>query len=468
MNPRVSIMLTSYNHGPFIAEAIEGVLSQTYGEFELYILDDASTDNSWDIIQEYAAKDSRIVAERAEKNGQLGRLRRLLPIFRGEYVAIAHSDDVWEPTKLEQQVAYLDEHPEVGGVFTRVAVIDDDGNFIPSHPNVQAFAPANRNRFEWLRYFFFFGNALCHPSALIRKSSYEQYPLLARGLTGLPDFYKWIQLCLHEEIYVLEEQLIRFRVHGDGSNESAQTIEAERRVQVEWPLVLREYLNLSAEELVRVFPEAEAYRRGEVLCAPFVLAQICLNNTQAEPHHLFAIQTIYDLFQDDEQRTILQEVYGYTDREFTKDKKRYDYLGNVGGAKATMAVLYYDNGNGVTDAGSLKQEKLLTDSGTVNYVWGLSGIPGTITYLRFDPVDGQPCSCRVVKAESDGKPVALRAVNAFKSGEWDDFASPDPQYEVDVANVGSMLSITLEYRPWDLSVYLPQQSPKRGLKKLFS
>lgn len=455
--PRVSIMLTSYNHGPFLAEAIESILNQTFDDFELYILDDCSTDNSWDIVQKYASRDSRIVAERAEVNGKLGRLRRLLPVFSGEYVAIAHSDDVWDLTKLEKQVSYLDAHPETGGCFSRVRVIDDCGNEIPNHPCVQAFSPANRNRFEWLHYFFFHGNALCHPSALIRKASYETYPLLARGLSGLPDFYKWIQLCLHEDIYILEEPLIFFRIHGDGSNESAQTVEAEKRVQIEWVLVLREFLQIGSEEdFLKVFPEANNYVVNGEICIPFALAQICLNNTSSEPHHLFAIQVLYDLFQDDFQRTFIDKVYGYSDKQFTQDKKRYDYLGNLASSKTTTAVLYYDNGHGISDAYSLKQEKMLVDSGQVTYEWDLSQIEGEISFLRFDPVDGIPCSCRVVLATLGSNSIELKAVNAFKQDEWDDFASSDPQYQIGISNVRQdcVVRIVLEFRVWDLTRYL--------------
>ena len=468
--PKVSIMLTSYNHGPFLAEAIEGIINQTFGDFELFILDDCSTDDSWDIIQSYAAKDSRIVAQRAEANGKLGRLRRLLPIFKGDYVSIAHSDDVWDTAKLEKQVSYLDAHPEVGGCFTRVKVIDDNGSDIPNHPCVQAFAPENRSRFEWLRYFFYHGNALCHPSALIRKASYDNYPLLARGLSGLPDFYKWIQLSLHEEIYILEEPLIDFRIHGDGSNESAQTVEAEKRVQLEWVLVLREFLKLeSKNDFLRVFPEANEYVIDGEISVPFALAQICLNNTSLEPHHLFGAQVLYDLFQDDEQRTFIDRVYGYSDKQFTQDKKRYDFLGNIASSKTTTAILYYDNGNGVNDSCSLKQDKMLTDSGQVVYEWDLSQIEGTVSFLRFDPVDGVPCSCRVLLAESDGYSFGVKAVNAFRQGEWDDFASLDPQYHIDVNKIkqNSVIRIVLEYRPWDLTGYIQETRGTAGRVKPF-
>ena len=64
--PIVTVLLTSYNHGDYIRGSIESILNQTFKDFELYIIDDCSSDNSWDIIQEY--KDDRIIAIRHEKN----------------------------------------------------------------------------------------------------------------------------------------------------------------------------------------------------------------------------------------------------------------------------------------------------------------------------------------------------------------------------------------------------------------
>lgn len=67
-NPRVSVIMPNYNCEKYIAEAIESILNQTFTDFEFIIIDDGSTDNSWNIIQEYAKKDDRIIAIKNEKN----------------------------------------------------------------------------------------------------------------------------------------------------------------------------------------------------------------------------------------------------------------------------------------------------------------------------------------------------------------------------------------------------------------
>ncbi|MDR0564590.1 MAG: glycosyltransferase, partial [Azoarcus sp.] len=219
--PKISVILTSRNHRAHIGEAIQSVLNQTFSDFELIIWDDASTDNSWDVIKSYP--DARIKAFRNEiqRYGVYGVNKAIAEIATGEYIAIHHSDDIWEPEKLEKQVRFLEGHPEFGAVFSWVSVINNDGKILENHLLLNFFAQANRTRHEWLRHFLFFGNALCHPSVLIRRQCYQDCGLYRLGMWQLPDFDMWTRLCLKYEIHVLPEPLVRFRWHGDGSNSSA-------------------------------------------------------------------------------------------------------------------------------------------------------------------------------------------------------------------------------------------------------
>ncbi len=114
-NPKVSIHLSSYNHERFIRQSIESALNQTFDDFELVIKEDASTDSSWEIIQSYT--DPRIKTYRNLVNREKG-FNSYFPEFRGKYIAIHHSDDVWELNKLEKQVEFLDTHPQIGAVFS--------------------------------------------------------------------------------------------------------------------------------------------------------------------------------------------------------------------------------------------------------------------------------------------------------------------------------------------------------------
>lgn len=107
-NPLVSIITPSYNTSRFIAETIESILAQTYTNWELLITDDASTDNSVEIIEAYVRKDSRIQLFRLEKNSGAGVCRnRSIQEARGRFIAFCDSDDRWMPEKLEKQLAFM-------------------------------------------------------------------------------------------------------------------------------------------------------------------------------------------------------------------------------------------------------------------------------------------------------------------------------------------------------------------------
>lgn len=111
MTDCVSVIMSSFNSSAFIQYSIESVLSQTYPCWELLIVDDASTDNSVDIILACAAVDSRIRFSRLDKNsGPAVARNKAIEAARGRFIAFLDSDDMWSPTKLEKQIAFMKEH----------------------------------------------------------------------------------------------------------------------------------------------------------------------------------------------------------------------------------------------------------------------------------------------------------------------------------------------------------------------
>ena len=107
----VSIITPNYNCARFISQTIESVLAQTYSDWEMLIVDDCSTDGSYEIALEYAAKDSRIKVIRNEKNsGAAVSRNKAIEVAQGEFVAFLDSDDLWIPEKLEKQIAFMREN----------------------------------------------------------------------------------------------------------------------------------------------------------------------------------------------------------------------------------------------------------------------------------------------------------------------------------------------------------------------
>lgn len=325
--PRVSVILTSFNHDKFIREAIDSVLNQTFTDFELIIWDDASTDNSWAVISSYS--DPRIKAFRNEvtKRGIYGINKAIADVASGVYIAIHHSDDVWELDKLGKQVAFLEGHADVGAVFTNALATDERG--VPladkSHTYCNIFNQPNRTRHEWLRHFFLSGNALCHPSILIRKSCYLNCGLYRLGLGQLGDFDMWVRLCAQYEIHVMVDRLIRFRVRDGEMNTSGNRPESRIRLFNENQKVLQLYRTiLGQDDIFKTFPDFISYDRGEDTDPEYVLSRVCLESGGFFLWQLLAIEILFDIINNPPRRQAIEEVYGFTPGDFIAITGKYD------------------------------------------------------------------------------------------------------------------------------------------------
>lgn len=129
--PLVSVIMPVYNAGDFLVEAIESILTQTVKDFEFLIIEDHSTDNSWEIIRKYQNKDRRIKAFRNKKRlGLVKSLNFLIPKTRGQYIARMDADDISLPARFVRQIEYLEAHPDIIACGGQEYIIDEKGNII--------------------------------------------------------------------------------------------------------------------------------------------------------------------------------------------------------------------------------------------------------------------------------------------------------------------------------------------------
>lgn len=130
--PRVSVGVPVYNGARFLDAALESLLAQTYTDFDVLILDNASEDTTPDIAEAFAARDDRVTYRRNPEN--IGMSRNFNKAFTdtdGEYMMWAAADDMWEPTFIAKCVAALDERPDASLSYTLVAMIGADGERLP-------------------------------------------------------------------------------------------------------------------------------------------------------------------------------------------------------------------------------------------------------------------------------------------------------------------------------------------------
>jgi len=138
---KVSVIIPAFNRGKYIRQTVDSVLNQTYPNFELIVVDDGSTDDTRQILEEYGERIRIGEHPQRANRGQSASINLGLEYANGEYVAILDSDDYWEPDKLEAQVAYLEKHPDIGLVYGNGTAVNENGDFL-----YDIFAPGHQER----------------------------------------------------------------------------------------------------------------------------------------------------------------------------------------------------------------------------------------------------------------------------------------------------------------------------------
>jgi GT2 family glycosyltransferase len=220
---KVTVVVPNYNHGPFLRRRIESILQQTYRDFEVVILDDASSDNSHSVIEQFTA-DPRIRFFPSEVNSGIParQWNRGVREANGEYVWIAESDDRAERDFLETMVARLDAHPNVGLAYCQSCVIDADDNILGSGASHAAWFDRTRwtrdfigdGRRECSRYLVY-RNTIPNASAvLFRRSEYIAAGWADESLRYGHDQLMWARMLLRSDLLFVSRALNYFRRHA--------------------------------------------------------------------------------------------------------------------------------------------------------------------------------------------------------------------------------------------------------------
>ena len=346
--PKVSVLLSNYNGDKHLDESISSVLSQTYKDFEFIIVDDASTDSSRKVIENY--HDKRIKKYYAEKNRNIAySLNLALSMASGEYIARIDSDDVWELNKLEIQVQYMENHSECGACFTKVNIIDEYSNIANDMYDeyFQLFNSAeNKSQREWLRFFFYQGNCLCHPSVVIRRNVLEHvggYYHLA--YVPAEDYELWTRIVMKYPIHILEEKLVRYRWEETVNKISGKT---DGRIYA-FPNIMmltrkRIMENIDNEDLVRYFKEdfinPESESQEELECEKAHILLRCSGDNA----NFLGLEKYEELLDNEKMLKVLEEKMEFSLSEYYKEyrTRNFDLLGELEKAKGDIRHLKAD------------------------------------------------------------------------------------------------------------------------------
>lgn len=343
--PKVSIYMPCYNHAEFVKDAIDSVLNQTYTDYEFIIVENGSTDNSFEVISQY--DDPRIRLFRLEENNCLKAMEILAQNQKGKYIACIFSDDYWEPTKLEKQMVYLEQHEEVRVCATWAVFVDENMQPISNHMK-DIFIQPNRSRLEWIKYLLEHGNCLSACSPVAEAELYKRSFNLVQGYWQLCDFNGWLLALQKTDIYVVEEILVKQRVHRDAnSNISFSSNEVTIRTATEYAdILLRVIDNMRDEDFIDMYwTELKIQSRDlthlEVICEKFfILLKFANRDARFQQNIFFYFYKYYSYVEDGVRVSdVMMEKYHFGYQDFTKISGTYGLSKLIKYSKNLLAKL---------------------------------------------------------------------------------------------------------------------------------
>lgn len=228
-----------YNVEKYVAEAIESVLSQTFSDFELILLDDCSPDGSAEIIKTF--DDPRIVYHRNEKNlGLANNLNVGLKMARGKYIARADSDDICLPTRFETQVRFLENNPDIDLCSCGLEKFGNEQDIW-----IRESDP------EQVKITMLFYSPVLHATSVWRRASFEKHGLIYdQNAFPAEDYELWSRAVVHCKLANIPDVLYKYRIHGVQVTKMDDRTDARDR-QIRLKYIATALPNVKEKEIIR-------------------------------------------------------------------------------------------------------------------------------------------------------------------------------------------------------------------------
>jgi len=238
MAPSISIIIISYNSGKFISRAIESVFAQTFGDFELIIINDGSTDNTKEIISSF--EDNRIKYFENEANrGIVFSRNRGLKLARGNYIGMLDADDIAHTNKFELQIDFLEKNPEFGMVGSWAKFIDAKGETVPGGWKLKA-------KSEAIPAIMLFKNYFLQSAVLYRKECISGYSF-KDGFEIGEDYLIWYEILKKWKAWNLQQYLLDYRVHEKSITQNNHDYKRQKEKEV-FKIILKDIKIIPSDE----------------------------------------------------------------------------------------------------------------------------------------------------------------------------------------------------------------------------
>ncbi|HKI68413.1 MAG TPA: glycosyltransferase, partial [Verrucomicrobiae bacterium] len=206
--PTVSVLLPVHNGARYLSVAVQSVLSQTFKDFELLVMDDGSTDESLAILWGYERIDPRVKAYHTENKGVSSAINSLINLARGKYLARMDADDCCLPARLKAQLKFLEQHPDHVAVGSWVQLMTEGGLPIGTLKLPIKHEEIDRLNLE--------GHvSLAHPSVMMRASALDASDIYSPQFEVAEDLDLWLRLAEVGKLANLPEVLLKYRLTAD-------------------------------------------------------------------------------------------------------------------------------------------------------------------------------------------------------------------------------------------------------------
>ena len=229
--PLVSFVVPCYNYGQYLPDCLRGIFNQEdYQDFEIIAVNDASTDNTQDVLREFADPRLRVI-NHDQNRGHIVAVNRGLEESRGKYVVRVDPDDRHRPGFLKATLPILEQHPKVGLVFGDIAIIDAQGEITLERAG-SAFGDCDRKGNELTR--ILENNYICAPTVIARREAWMSAWPVPAGL-AFNDWYFNVMLARRYEYYYVNKVLADYRVHA-ANHHSKIVLNKTEETSVLWVL----------------------------------------------------------------------------------------------------------------------------------------------------------------------------------------------------------------------------------------
>jgi len=258
--PEIAVVMSVYNGLPYLEEAVSSILNQTFRDFEFVIVDDASTDGSWELLETIAAGDGRIILLRNDLNSgaSFSRNKGIARTTAGK-IAFMDADDRSLPGRLQLQLDFLEGHPEVGFVGTLPVFIDYAGRpmdvpqyaFLTENADIQRQLPDS--------------NCLRLGSVMVRRCLLTQVGLYDPELEPAEDYDLWLRMAEVTEVANLPERLYLYREHVASTSTGRRHVQVHQKGIALERALDRRYRRAVPQELM-AFVARDFLRAGILAC----------------------------------------------------------------------------------------------------------------------------------------------------------------------------------------------------------